>query len=116
MSIARLLSQHTGALLAHCGRSVKDESPSLMFPNGFDPRVRSSTRIAPSRTICSLCAIRSTRSQRMNMASRTSSYFLTENVLALQPEQLAALMGERKCKNSEMFLARESGLLFWRPR
>jgi len=29
--------------------------------------------------------------------------FLTENVTALQLEQLAALMDERKCENLEMF-------------
>ena len=27
-----------GTLLAYCGRAVKDESPSLIFPNGFGPR------------------------------------------------------------------------------
>ena len=26
-----------GKLLAYCGRTVKDESPTLTFPNGFDP-------------------------------------------------------------------------------
>ena len=29
--------------------------------------------------------------------------FLTENVMALQLEQLAALMDERKCEHMEMF-------------
>jgi len=28
-----------GILLAYCGRAVKDESPLLLFPNGFDPRI-----------------------------------------------------------------------------
>ena len=29
----------SGILLAYCGRAVKDESPLLLFPNGFDPRI-----------------------------------------------------------------------------
>jgi len=28
---------HSGTLLAYCGRTVKDESPALLFPNGFNP-------------------------------------------------------------------------------
>jgi hypothetical protein len=27
----------SGTLLAYCGRTVKDESPQLLFPNGFNP-------------------------------------------------------------------------------
>ena len=26
-----------GTLVAYCGRAVKDESPTLIFPNGFQP-------------------------------------------------------------------------------
>jgi hypothetical protein len=29
----------SGILLAYCERAVKDESPLLLFPNGFDPRI-----------------------------------------------------------------------------
>jgi hypothetical protein len=32
------IHDRAGALLAYCGRAVKDESPSLIFPDGFDPR------------------------------------------------------------------------------
>ena len=31
------IHDRSGALLAYCGRTVKDESPLLIFPNGFDP-------------------------------------------------------------------------------
>lgn len=31
------IHDRTGTLLAYCGRTVKDETPSLTFPNGFRP-------------------------------------------------------------------------------
>ena len=36
---------HSGTLLAYCGRTVKDESPALLFPNGSTPPLPSSTPI-----------------------------------------------------------------------
>src|SRR5258708_5336518 len=32
------IHDRAGTLLAYCGRTVNEESPSLIFPNGFDPR------------------------------------------------------------------------------
>jgi hypothetical protein len=31
------IHDRAGKLLAYCGRAVKNESPVLSFPNGFDP-------------------------------------------------------------------------------
>ena len=69
------IHDRAGTLLAYCGRAVKDESPSLIFPNGFDPRgaIFNAHRIVEA--ICSLCAIRFRCSRRMIAASRTSSPF-----------------------------------------
>jgi len=32
------IHDRAGALIADCGRAAKHESPSLIFPKGFDPR------------------------------------------------------------------------------
>lgn len=31
------IHDRAGTLLAYCGRAVKDETPTLIFPNGFRP-------------------------------------------------------------------------------
>ncbi len=76
------IDERAGALLAYRGRAVKDESPSPIFPDGRDP----------------LHALAAHESGIENVVA-----FLAENVTALQLEQLAALMDERKCENLEMF-------------
>jgi hypothetical protein len=86
----------TGILLACCGRAVKDESPLLLFPNGFDPCIAifNANRIAGG----DLFLVRDPLQVLTDVVA-----FLTENVTALQLEQVAALMDERKCKDIEMF-------------
>ncbi len=76
------IHDRAGALLAYCGPAVKDESPSLIFPNGFDPlQVLTAHDSAIENVVASL----------------------TENVTAVQVELLAALMDERKCEHFEVF-------------
>jgi hypothetical protein len=77
-------------------------TPSLIFPNGFNPRGATSMRIGSSRVICSLSAIRQVLTAHESGIENVVA-FLTENVTALQLEQLVALMDERKCDNLEMF-------------
>jgi DNA primase len=97
------IHDRAGTLLAYCGRALKDESPSLIFPNGFDPRgaIFNAHRIIEGDLFLvrdPLLALTAHDSGIENVVA-----FLTENVTALQLEQLAALMDERKCENLEMF-------------
>ncbi|MGD1035830.1 MAG: hypothetical protein ABR878_01275 [Roseiarcus sp.] len=92
-----------GALLAYCGRAAKDESPSPIFPNGFDPRgaIFNARRIAEGDLFLvrdPLHALTAHESCIENVVA-----FPAENVTALPLGQLAALMDERKCENLEMF-------------
>lgn len=50
------IHDRAGTLLAYCGRSVKGESPTLIFPNGFDPHsvIFAAERVQPGQ----LCLVR----------------------------------------------------------
>jgi hypothetical protein len=97
------IHDRAGALLAHCGRTVKDESPSLIFPNGFDPRgaIFNAHRVVEGDLFLVRDPLQALTAHESGIENVVA--FLTENVTALQLEQLAALMDERKCENLEMF-------------
>ncbi|MFZ2104554.1 MAG: CHC2 zinc finger domain-containing protein [Roseiarcus sp.] len=92
-----------GTLLAYCGRAVKDESPLLLFPNGFDPRIAifNANRIIEGDLFLVRDPLQVLTAHESGIENVVA--FLTENVTALQLEQLAALMDERKCEHLEMF-------------
>ena len=92
-----------GILLAYCGRAVKDESPLLLFPNGFDPRIAifNANRIVEGDLFLVRDPLQVLTAHESGIENVVA--FLTENVTALQLEQLAALMDERKCEHLEMF-------------
>ena len=94
-----------GILLAYCGRAVKDESPLLLFPNGFDPRIAifNANRIVEGDLFLVRDPLQVLTAHESGIENVVA--FLTENVTALQLEQLAALMDERKCEHLEMFLS-----------
>jgi DNA primase len=92
-----------GTLLAYCGRAVKDESPLLLFPNGFDPRIAifNANRIVEGDLFLVRDPLQVLTAHESGIENVVA--FLTENVTALQLEQLAALIDERKCEHLEMF-------------
>ena len=97
------LHDPAGVLLAYCGRAVKDESPLLLFPNGFDPRatIFNANRIVEGDLFLVRDPLQVLTAYESGIENVVA--FLTENVTALQLEQLAALMDERKCEHMEMF-------------
>ncbi|MGD0076205.1 MAG: CHC2 zinc finger domain-containing protein [Candidatus Binataceae bacterium] len=97
------IHDRAGTLLAYCGRAVNDESPSLIFPNGFDPRgaIFNAHRIAEGDLILVRDPLQVLTAHESGIENVVA--FLTESVTALQLEQLAALMDERKCEHLEMF-------------
>ena len=92
-----------GILLAYCGHAVNDESPSCIFPNGFDPRsaIFNANRIVEGDLFLVRDPLQVLTAHESGIENVVP--FLTENVTALQLEQLAALMDERKCEHLEMF-------------
>ena len=92
-----------GTLLAYCGRTVKDESPTLTFPNGFDPA--SVIFNADRATAGELTLVRDPLSVLAAYEAGIDNVvaFLTESISAEQLEQLAALMDERRCDTVALF-------------
>ncbi len=97
------IHDRNGNLLAYCGRATKDESPALLFPNSFDPRgaIFNAHRIAEGDLFLVRDPVQALTAQQNGVENVVA--FLTENVTALQLEQLAALMDERKCEHLEVF-------------
>ena len=96
------LHDPTGILLAYCGRAVHDESPLLLFPNGFDPRttIFNAHRIVEGDLFLVRDPLQVLTAHENGIENVVA--FLTENVTALQLEQLAALMDERKWEHLEI--------------
>ena len=90
-------------LLAYCGRTVRNESPTLIFPNGFDPAgvIFNAHRV----TAGELTLVRDPLQVLMAFESGIDNVvaFLTEAITAQQLEMLAALMDEKKCETVELF-------------
>ena len=97
------IHDRAGTLLAYCGRAVNDESPSLIFPNGFDPRgaIFNAHRIVEGDLFLVRDPLQVLTAHESGIENVIA--FLTETVTAQQLEQLAALMDERKCENMEMY-------------
>ena len=97
------IHDRAGALLAYAGRAVKDESPSLIFPNGFDPRgaIFNAHRIVEGDLFLVRDPLQVLTAHENGIENVVA--FLTESVTAQQLEQLAALMDERQCEHLEVF-------------
>jgi CHC2 zinc finger len=92
-----------GTLLAYCGRSVKGESPTLTFPNGFDPHsvIFAAERVQEGP----LCLVRDPLQVLTAYEQGVENVvaFLTDGISAQQLEMLAALMDEKKCESVELY-------------
>ena len=92
-----------GTLMAYCGRAVKDESPTLHFPNGFQPADfifgANLVKAGQLTLVCDpLSVLTAYESGLENVIA-----FLTKSIAALQLELLASLMDERHCESVELF-------------
>ncbi len=92
-----------GTLMAYCGRAVKDESPTLLFPNGFQP----ADFIFGAHLVRAghLTLVRDPLSVLTANESGVENViaFLTESIAAQQLEMLASLMDEWHCETVELF-------------
>jgi DNA primase len=92
-----------GELLAYCGRAVNGESPTLTFPNGFEP---ASVIFNAERTVeGEFYLVRDPLQVLVAHESGVDNVvaFLTEDITALQLEMLAALMDEKRCETVQLF-------------
>jgi DNA primase len=92
-----------GKLLAYCGRSVRDESPTLTFPNGFDPAsvIFNANRLNAGEIYLVRDPLQVLTAYESGIENIVA--FLTEGIAAQQLEMLAALMDEKKCETVELF-------------
>jgi DNA primase (bacterial type) len=92
-----------GTLMAYCGRTVKRESPTLTFPNGFQPadHIFNAHKVAEGELYLvrdPLQVLTAFESGIENVVS-----FLTEAISAQQLEQLASLLDEKRCDSVVLF-------------
>lgn len=92
-----------GLLLAYCGRTVKNESPMLLFPSGFDPH---STIFNAHRVMeGELYLVRDPLDVLKAFESGIENVIcvLTDGITPQQLEQIASLMDERKIETVSLF-------------
>ena len=97
------IHDQSGTLLAYCGHTLKNESPRLIFPNGFNPGgiIFGAHRVQEG----SLCLVKEPLDILVayeNGVTNNLVCFLTE-VTPQSLEMLASLMDERKCPSVEFF-------------
>ena len=97
------IHDRTGTLLAYCGRAVKGESPTLTFPNGFDPHavIFATERVTNGPLYLVRDPLQVLTAFEAGVENVVA--FLTDGISAQQLEQLAALMDERKCESVELY-------------
>ncbi len=92
-----------GQLIAYCGRALKDESPRLIFPNGFQPGdvifgsnlIRSGPLHLAHDPLLVLTAFESGVDNVVAI--------LTDSISVQQLKMLVSLMHERLCETVELF-------------
>jgi len=92
----------SGELVAYSGRAVEDESPTLIFPNGFRPEdhLFNAHQVGEGELVLSrdpLEALLALQNGVENVAA-----LLTDVLSAEQLQMIAALMDERGCETVEI--------------
>jgi DNA primase len=92
-----------GTIIGFIGRTLKDESPTLTFPNGLAPQeyIFGIDRVAAGALTLVRDPIDVLRA--FEAGCENVVCFLTEEVTAQQLEGLASLMDERKCETVAFF-------------
>lgn len=92
-----------GALIAYCGRAVKNESPTLVFPNGFDPHsiIFGAHRIKEGELYLVRDPLQVLTAFEAGVENVVA--FLTDGITAQQFEQLSSLMDEKRCELAQLY-------------
>jgi hypothetical protein len=101
--LALPVARKSGEVVGYIGRTTKDEGPTLIFPNGFDPRehIFGADRVTGDHLYLVRDPIDVLKAFEAGCGNAVC--FLTEDVAAIQLEALAALMDERKCESLSFF-------------
>lgn len=96
------IHDRAGTLLAYVGRTVKDESPALIFPNGFNPSeaIFNAHRIGDGELYLVRDPLNTLLAFQNGVENVVS--FLSP-ITAQSLEMLAALMDEKRCETVELF-------------
>lgn len=97
------IHDRSGTLLAYCGRAVKDESPRLLFPNGFDPRgvIFSAHRIVEDDLFLVRDPLDVLKAYEGGIENAVC--FFTEAVTSAQLQYLSVLMDEKHIEALTLF-------------
>ena len=92
-----------GKIAGFIGRTVKDEFPTLIFPNGFDPQahIYGTDRVEAGPVVLvrdPIDVLRANESGCENVVC-----FLSQEITQQQLQNLSALMVERKCESLTFF-------------
>jgi len=92
-----------GLLLAYCGRTVKAESPTLTFPNGFQPAdvIFNAHRATEGELYLVRDPLQVLTAYESGIENVVS--FLTEAISAQQLEMLSSLLDEKRCESVMLF-------------
>lgn len=92
-----------GELLAYCGRAVKDESPALIFPNGFQPaeHLFGAHLVKPGPLYLMRDPLDILKAHEGGIDNAVA--VLTEVLVAQQLEMLVTLMNEHNSESVELF-------------
>lgn len=92
-----------GRVIGYMGRAVKDESPTLTFPNGLAPQehIFGVDRVGAGQLYLVRDPLEVLRA--FEAGCENVICFLTEDITSLQLEVLAALMDERNCDHLSFF-------------
>lgn len=96
--LALPINAKDGSTIGYFGKSTKDESPNLIFPNGLDPHehIFGADRVTSEPLYLVRDPIDVLKAFEAGCGNAVC--FLTEDVAAIQLEALAGLMDERKCE------------------
>ena len=101
--LALPVSGRDGAILGFMGRTLKDDSPNLIFPNGLPPHehIFGADRVASGQLYLVRDPVDVLKAYQSGCGNVVS--FLTEEISGIQLESLASLMDERKCETLSFF-------------
>ena len=100
--LALPLHDRDGQLIGYCGRSLKEETPLLVFPNGVNPHdfIFNAHRISEGELYLVRDPLDVLKAYEAGVENVVS--FLTD-ITAQQVEMLAALMDRKKCETVSLF-------------
>jgi hypothetical protein len=101
--LALPVTMKDGSIVGYFGRTVKDDTPLLTFPNGLDPRehIFGIDRVTSGQLYLVRDPVDVLRAYESGCGNVVC--FLSEEIAPVQLECLAALMDERKCESLSFF-------------